>query len=144
MPVLDVAAEVPAPPPGGSQAQGTTLATGQTSTTPEVNPLTAAGEIDNPVAELKDLKQKAAALSKQKKELARQLRNAQRKHKRLKEKAKQLSDQDLLSVMLMRKEKKARCDNGAEAAAAVAAAMAAQAPAGPAGGPSTPGGPGSS
>ena len=62
--------------------------------------------IDNPVAELKCLKEQAAKLRQHKKELARQLRNAQRKHKRLKEKAKQLSDNDLLSVMLIRQEKK--------------------------------------
>ena len=58
--------------------------------------------------ELKDLKLKAAQMRKEKKELARQLRNAERKQKRLKEKAKLLSDQDVLSVIVMRRDKKAR------------------------------------
>jgi hypothetical protein len=47
----------------------------------------------------------------------------------LKEKAKQLSDQDLLSVMLMRQEKKARVETVAEAAAATAAVAEAAVPA---------------
>jgi peptidoglycan hydrolase CwlO-like protein len=82
---------------------------------------------DNPVAEPKDLKHKAAELRKEKQELNRALRNAQRRNKRLNEKAKQLSDADLLSVMLMRRDKKARLDElaGAQAAAASAAAGAA-------------------
>jgi len=80
--------------------------------------LTGTVAIDNPVAELKCLKEQAAKLRQHKKELARKLRNAQRKHKRLKEKAKQLSDNDLLSVMLMRQEKKARLETAAGAAAA--------------------------
>jgi hypothetical protein len=81
-------------------------------------PSTGVVAIDNPVAELKCLKEQAAKLRQKKKELADQLRNAQRKHKRLKEKAKQRSDNHLLSVMLLRHEKKARLETAAEAAAA--------------------------
>ena len=40
------------------------------------------------------------------KQIVKELRNAERKRKRLRERARQLTDEDLLSVMLMRKEKK--------------------------------------
>lgn len=86
---------------------------------------------ENPVTELKGLKQKAAQLRKEKQELARQLRNAQRKHKRLKEKAKQLSDQDLLSVMLLRRDKKSRTEDTAAASAGEQAATTAAKPPAP-------------
>ena len=40
------------------------------------------------------------------KQIVKELRNAERKRKRLRDRARQLTDEDLLSVMLMRKEKK--------------------------------------
>ena len=41
-----------------------------------------------------------------KKQFVKELCNAERKRKRLRERARQLTDKDLLSVMLMRKERK--------------------------------------
>jgi len=123
MPVVDVAAENEPGPSAARAAPSTSIA----STSAATAALEALMVADNPVAELKDLKQKAAELRKEKQELNRALRNAQRRNKRLKEKAKQLSDADLLSVMLTRRDKKARLDElaGAQAAAASAAAGAA-------------------
>ena len=61
--------------------------------------------MENPDSTVQGLKDKAAELRKRKKELARQLRNATRKNKRIKEKAKQLSTADLLAVICMRQAK---------------------------------------
>ena len=61
--------------------------------------------VENPDSTVQGLKDKAAELRKRKKELARQLRNATRKNKRIKEKAKQLSTADLLAVICMRQAK---------------------------------------
>ena len=45
-----------------------------------------------------------------KKQIVKELRSAERKRKRLRERARQLTDEDLLSAMLMRKEKKKGSD----------------------------------
>ena len=118
MPILDVARDTSPARPVSAETESESRAAGAAAAITEGHPLTGTVAIDNPVAELKCLKEQAAKLRQHKKELARQLRNAQRKHKRLKEKAKQLSDNDLLSVMLMRQEKKARLETAAGAAAA--------------------------
>ena len=120
---------------GGSDASGLGVAAGPAASEAAAAATTAAAasltalmseaQSENPVQELKDLKEKAAQLRKEKKELARQLRNAERKQKRLKEKAKLLSDQDLLSVIIMRRDKKAR---GPEPPAPHASAAACPAP----------------
>jgi hypothetical protein len=118
MPILDVARDTSPARPVSAETESESRAAGAAAAITEGHPLTGAVAIDNPVAELKCLKEQAAKLRQHKKELARQLRNAQRKRKRLKEKPKQLSCNDLLSVMLMRQEKKARLETAAEAAAA--------------------------
>ena len=58
-----------------------------------------------PEDDIKRLKKDAADLKKQKTTVAKELRNATRRNNRIKEKAKQLSDADLISVMMMRKRK---------------------------------------
>ena len=125
MPVVDVASGPPRGPFASTSASSSGDRTGSATDSANLEALLIG---ENPVTELKDLKQKAALLRKEKQELARKLRNAQRKHKRLKEKAKQLSDQDLLSVMLLRREKKSRTE---DTAAANADEQAAPLPANP-------------
>ena len=55
---------------------------------------------------LRLLKEEQLALREQKKELSRKVRNAQRKAQRLRKKARQLSDTDLLEVLMARKQSK--------------------------------------
>ena len=57
-------------------------------------------------ASIERLKLEQHRLKTSKKQIVKELRNAERKRKRLRERARQLTDEDLLSVMLMRKEKK--------------------------------------
>ena len=57
-------------------------------------------------ASIERLKLEQHRLKTSKKQIVKELRNAERKRKRLRERAGQLTDEDLLSVMLMRKEKK--------------------------------------
>jgi hypothetical protein len=59
-------------------------------------------DVVDPNSTVQSLKHAAAELRKRKKELSRQLRNASRQNKRLKEKAKLLSNEDLLAVICMR------------------------------------------
>ena len=108
MPIVDVASGSARDLPASSGAASSGDPTGSASNSANLEAFLSG---ENPVTELKDLKAKAALLRKEKQELARTLRNAQRKHKRLKEKAKQLSDQDLLSVMLLRRDKKSRTED---------------------------------
>lgn len=61
-------------------------------------------EAVNPEDLVQRLKTSAAEVKRQKKELARALRNAERRRQRIKQKAKQLTDADLLSVMRMRRD----------------------------------------
>jgi hypothetical protein len=62
-------------------------------------------DVVDPNSTVQGLKDAAAELRKRKKELTRQLRNATRQNKRLKEKAKLLSNADLLAVICMRQAK---------------------------------------
>ena len=57
-------------------------------------------------ASIDRLKLEQRRLKTSKKHNVKELRNAERKRKRLRERARQLTDEDLLSVMLLRKEKK--------------------------------------
>ena len=61
--------------------------------------------VEHPQETVQTLKNAAAELRKKKKQVSRDLRNAKRKNKRLKEKAKQLSTADLLAVICMRQSK---------------------------------------
>lgn len=108
MPIVELGDEATGHAVATRPASSEAAASSANSAAASLTALIEGAQQENPVQELKDLKQKAAQLRKDKKELARQLRNAQRKQKRLKEKAKLLSDQDLLSVIIMRKDKKAR------------------------------------
>jgi TolA-binding protein len=108
MPILELSDEVSGLAEAAEPAPSKAAASSTTGAAASLTALISEAHTENPVQELKDLKQKAAQLRKEKKELARQLRNAERKQKRLKEKAKLLSDQDLLSVIIMRRDKKAR------------------------------------
>ena len=108
MPILELSDEVSGLAEAAQPAPSEAAASSTTAAAASLNALMSEAHTENPVQELKDLKQKAAQLRKEKKEFARQLRNAERKQKRLKEKAKLLSDQDLLSVIIMRRDKKAR------------------------------------
>lgn len=65
-----------------------------------------AAAADNPDSTVAGLKMRADELKKEKRALQKSLRNAQRRTKRIKEKAKLLSDSDLMSVIRMRQEKK--------------------------------------
>ena len=56
----------------------------------------------NPNDTVNLLKGKVEALKKSKKELDRRVRNAQRKTKRLKDKAKQLTKEDLMQIMVLK------------------------------------------
>ena len=69
-----------------------------------------AGDAENPEDTVAALKARSAALKQTKKQVQKQLRNAQRRNSRLKQKAKLLSDADLLSVIRMRREKRAKDD----------------------------------
>ena len=59
-------------------------------------------------ASIDRLKLEQHRLNTTKKQIVKELRNAERKRKRLRERVRQLTDEDLLSVMLMRKDKRNR------------------------------------
>jgi len=85
--------------------------------------------------QIAELKVQHAQMLEQKKRLAKDIRNAERKRKRIKDRARQLTDDDLVAVLMMRKEIKRAPDeqapdssahpHSAEVAAAGAAAEAA-------------------
>jgi chromosome segregation ATPase len=108
MPIVELSDEASGLAEAAKPAASEAAASSTTAAAASLTALMSEAQSENPVHELKDLKEKAAQLRKEKKELARRLRNAERKQKRLKEKAKLLSDQDLLSVIIMRRDKKAR------------------------------------
>ena len=58
-------------------------------------------------ASISKLKKKQAELRNQKKELAKDLRNAERRKKRLRTHARQLTDEDLVQVLMLRKQQRA-------------------------------------
>jgi len=68
---------------------------------------------------IQQLKEEQAALLASRKRLQKDLRNAERKKRRLRDRARQLTDDDLVSVLMMRKDLK-KNDNAADANAAVA------------------------
>lgn len=89
------------------------------------------------VPEIARLKQEQQQLRDQRKKLAKELKNAEKKRSRLKKRAKQLTDSDLVAVMLLRASEKgaaksARIDEKPEkcAAAETAADVSANAEAG--------------
>ena len=65
------------------------------------------------------MKEEQARLKKEKQDLRRRLRNAESRRSRLKKKARMLTDEDLVHVMMWRKENKDK-KNGVEAEAAEA------------------------
>ena len=88
-PACSDAAEDPADPSGSTPVQ----ATEQSPPGPR--------SLNAKIQELKELQAKAMA---EKRRLAKELRNEERKRKRLKERAKQLTDVDLLQVLRLREE----------------------------------------
>ena len=72
---------------------------------------------DNCGAKIAELKRKALEMKKERREVAKQLKNTQKKQRRLKEKARQLTDEDLLSVILMRRGNKPVAGNPSQAEA---------------------------
>ena len=64
----------------------------------------------------------------QKKQLAKDLRNAERKRRRIKDRARQLTDEDLVAVLMMRKEtKRSAAESVADGAALATRAEGAEA-----------------
>jgi hypothetical protein len=84
MPVVDVSTKAARPDSVGAPASCSAHDAGEAAAAAHLEALVTD---ENPVTELNYLKQKAAELRKEKQQLTRALRNAQRKHKRLKEKA---------------------------------------------------------
>ena len=74
---------------------------------------------------LEQLRSEQHDLKDQKKKLARELRNAQRRRQRLRAKAKELSSEDLVSVLLMRQQDQTRRQARQEASAGDLSASAA-------------------
>ena len=68
---------------------------------------------------IQQLKEEQATLLASRKRSQKDLRNAERKKRRLRDRARQLTDDDLVSVLMMRKDLK-KNDNAADANAAVA------------------------
>jgi len=66
-------------------------------------------------AQINKLREEQQALANNKRLLAKELRNAQRKKQRVRSRARQLTDADLVAVMMMRKEQRAKQQNGKEA-----------------------------
>lgn len=71
-------------------------------------------------AHIGSLRDEQLALASKKRALAKELRNAQRKKARLRSRARQLTDSDLVAVMMMRKEQRAKQENRKEASAELA------------------------
>ena len=63
--------------------------------------------------QIAELKAQQAQMLEQKKRLAKDIRNAERKRKRIKDRARQLTDEDLVAVLMMRKEIKRAPDEQA-------------------------------
>ena len=79
--------------------------------------------------EIQRLKQEQKALQEQKKAIQKDLRNAERRRSRLKKRARQLSDEDLVAVFQLRQQEKiVRTDAQSESAAASASAGAGRPP----------------
>jgi len=87
-------------------------------------------------ADLEDLRQQQLALRKQREDLARHVKNAKKKVQRLKGRARALSDEDLVAVLMMRKaaagskqsSSSSACGSGASTPSASGSAAASVAP----------------
>ena len=77
-------------------------------------------------ASIAKLKKKHADLRKQKKELATDLRNAERRKKRLRTRARQLTDEDLVQVLMLRKQQRADRSDTASTASGATSSSAGQ------------------
>ena len=89
-------------------------------------PGTAGGNLASLTTAIGSLKEEQQRLKDQKKRLAKELKNAQRRKRRLKGKARQLSNEDLLAVLLMREETATGTSASAAASSAAPAAPAAE------------------
>jgi hypothetical protein len=63
--------------------------------------------------QIAELKAQQAQIMERKRRLAKDIRNAERKRKRIKDRARQLTDEDLMAVLMMRKEIKRAPDEQA-------------------------------
>lgn len=79
-------------------------------------------EVSCITADIVRLKQEQERAREERKRVANQLRNAQKKRRRLKSRARQLSNDDLLAVLLLRQDAERAGAGDAEPSAAVAAA----------------------
>lgn len=89
---------------GASVAEPSTLVQGLAAATGTIS---SALPEDALSASIQKLKKKQAELRNQKKDLAKDLRNAERRKKRLRTRARQLTDEDLVQVLMLRKQQRA-------------------------------------
>ena len=97
-PAPEGASPVTGPPPPGAKSAVQTLAAQLQL------PGTGRGQLASLNDAIDDLKSEQQRLKDNKKRLAKELKNAQRRKRRLKGRARQLSNEDLLAVLLMREE----------------------------------------
>ena len=97
-PAPEGASPVTGPPPPGAKSAVQTLAAQLQL------PGTGRGQLASLNDAIDDLKSEQQRLKDNKKRLAKELKNAQRRKRRLKGKARMLSNEDLLAVLLMREE----------------------------------------
>ena len=106
MPVIDAGSDVMPGAPEIPAATGSNAADTTALSTPTMAEMVADLTPDNCAAKITELKRKAFEMRKERREVAKQLKNVQKKQRRLKEKARQLTDEDLLSVIMMRRGQK--------------------------------------
>ena len=90
------AGAVPGAADGGKRVDLATAAANMTGALPE----------DGLTASIQELKKQQNALREQKAKLAKDLRNAERRKKRLRTRARQLTDEDLVQVLMLRKQQR--------------------------------------
>jgi len=103
MPVIDTGSDVFAAGAETAAAVAPTLAGSSGMSAPSMAEMVANLTPDNCAEKITDLKRKALEMRKERRDVAKQLKNVQKKQRRLKEKARQLTDEDLLSVIMMRR-----------------------------------------
>ena len=103
-------------PPASSPAAASAPATSGPPAVPaEAQPRSRGSSINERIAELKRLQQEQKATRQR---VAKELRNEERKRRRLKERARQLTDEDLVAVLCLRREMRGGLDSASQDAAA--------------------------
>ena len=103
------------PHASSAPAASAPASSGQAALPPEAQPRSTSCSINERISELKKQQQEQKAMRAR---LAKELRNEERKRRRLKEKARQLTDEDLVAVLCLRKEMRRNPDNESQDAAA--------------------------